>query len=1479
MAQERSGTPISGRSTPVHRIPRQNLEDGMYVASAMCTVRSSLTFTLEGVDTKDKGYRRYVASVERALASFETTQQEWADYISFLGRLLKALQTRPKDIHIIPESQTVSLRLAQCLSPALPSGVHQKALEVYAFVFSILKVNRIGLRSFKTDLCQNDSLSQELDLYLPGLSSVLSFASLSVRPLLLALFDNYIVPLDLTITRPALKAIILSLLPGLEDETSEDFNRVLETLDKFRNAEPNELAQQETDMESQCSFFWQCFFLATITSTSRRQGALAYLIRKLPKFSIKAAIGSGERSIEDNNDITNLSQESQAALSPEPGLLVRCLAVGLSDNHTLVQRGFLDLLVTHLPLHSVVLQQLVPVSDLRMLVAAAMGVVARRDMSLNRRLWTWLLGPEPKIGASLEAKSSSQATESPVIEKSAQHAAYFARYGLQALSHSILGMFTNANAASVTDRARPFKICLSLMDRWEVGGLLIPDIFVPAIESAYKFSQTANKQESDEVIRSASIFFDGIESGLIWMKFLKLAQDALRTKSSDSDHVQKLELCAFIVQRFNLREEEMILIHIPLVVLAMLIEVKTTLSASSQNAPALVDKLALTLEIVEKLVHLMPERVFVDESKALESKDTTISNQTLDEQSILYTIETFYGENQGSLEGTSRPLSTSAVGRSIIVQAIEVFKIVASSNSSLRDIETSTRILVSLFKIADVSTYPQLTLFMEYLMEMVEDEFVEKAREFAMSSAVISILVALHSRSSQRKPLASHQISRFQHVLTGHIWPHLSLSTPKYHVEAVRCLCYLDSLSRHRGVEAAVTSLIHSTIDGLGDKQRSQTEAGQRFAILWTHIHQEKSLTADKSQKSQLRRASGPFGLVVSAPALSDPSIIVTMPSLLLLESLSNEGSPLFSFTRAWIQELPCLNRLFHILIARICSLQSFAQRKQSSGQIQSRKPLRYFHSDDFEELIYLLKLILNMLRYATEHMWLTLAGETVQALEFDGNESSDTTIMQNLIVQICMASLDIVPRELSHTRSDGDSLHQVSFSILRLLISSPFSAPLKEIELERALLERLRRSIGDMNPLLQASLLETITAALKLQLSQVALPPLQSPNTFWKGSRQQNASGSKLSISKEDTPSENIPPIREAPPSLLIECLKEGFASPSIHIVIDNWVAFLVEALPLFAEFIFQHMIPLVECFCSQIKFVLSQLQSTFTGQSLESTVSPESTLIGLLNGLEQILAKAHERLVTEEVKVVHPKSPDLPQGFFGSVVQGVFSGDVQQLSRSATANSRLTVLLCFQDTVRTCFSVWCWGLYGPEVHRQDSASSATFSYTSLRMRNRARRLLEHLFSAEALECLETLIVLWCRPPTVDFQCDAVIALLNVLSSSRPKRAVPAIFNAIYSRTNPSALDHSRMSSLTAELSDIELASFLLKYISSIEDDAMDEIWADCMTFLKDILANPMPQRQILPTLLEFTTLLAEKVENTNFGDQRRMRRELGVS
>ena len=345
-----------------------------------------------------------------------------------------------------------------------------------------------------------------------------------------------------------------------------------------------------------------------------------------------------------------------------------------------------------------------------------------------------------------------------------------------------------------------------------------------------------------------------------------------------------------------------------------------------------------------------------------------------------------------------------------------------------------------------------------------------------------------------------------------------------------------------------------------------------------------------------------------------------------------------------------------------------------------------------------------------------------------------------------------------------------------------------------------------------------------------------------------------------------------------LVKCLQAGLATSSSRPVLDSWVSFLTECLPLYSESIFQILIPLVETLCSEVGQTFSDLQRTFKdpGAAVDGAAAPESTLVSLLNGLEHVLAKGHDRLLYDEPRLPIAKSPDQPQGFFGNMVSGVFTTETPQ-ARSITANNRLTVLLSFQDAVRICFTIWSWG--GRDGNTQDVESAASFNYTSLRMRNRARRLLEHLFAAETLECLETVVEVWQNSSRSQATRSLVVFnLLHVLDGSRPKHTIPAIFNAIYSRTNPTALDPARKSTLTSSLNDIDLVIFLVEYAKSLDDDAMDEIWTDCMTFLKDLLANPFPHRQTLPSLLEFAAILGEKVDNTNFGEQRRMRRELGV-
>lgn len=50
---------------------------------------AALDRIVEDAPPKDKYYRKYASGIERALSLFDTTLQEWADYISFLNRLLK----------------------------------------------------------------------------------------------------------------------------------------------------------------------------------------------------------------------------------------------------------------------------------------------------------------------------------------------------------------------------------------------------------------------------------------------------------------------------------------------------------------------------------------------------------------------------------------------------------------------------------------------------------------------------------------------------------------------------------------------------------------------------------------------------------------------------------------------------------------------------------------------------------------------------------------------------------------------------------------------------------------------------------------------------------------------------------------------------------------------------------------------------------------------------------------------------------------------------------------------------------------------------------------------------------------------------------------------------------------------------------------------------------------------------------------------
>ncbi|KAI1172461.1 putative regulator of reproduction dopa [Nemania sp. FL0916] len=1431
----------SGRDTPISRQWRNQL-------SADITV------------PKDKQYRKYASGVERALSLFDTALEEWADYISFLSRLLKALQARPSSTTAIPSKTLVAKRLSQCLNPSLPSGVHQKTIEVYDYIFSVIGAH---------------GLSRDLPLYLSGLAPTLSFASLAVRTRFLDLLENYLLRVEPLALRPATKSIIMALLPGLEDETSEDFDRTLGLVESFKTVirPPNGQLLSEKHSSGD-DFFWQCFFLAAITSGSRRPGALVYLSRNLPRLGgpLKFEMSSNGVGETGAGDLTDAFADM--VTSPEPGLLLRCFSAGLGDEQLLIQRGFLDLLVTNLPLHSKVLQKRVKPDDLELLLRAAAGVVTRRDMSLNRRLWAWFLGPEqpqPDQETGLDSPTTPSETHHNDL---ALKTSYFEEHGLHPLVNALLSMIQSSPAGDAAEKAKPYRICLSLMDRWEIGCRVVPEIFLPVIRDVRDYkSKARDKAAFDEVLRSASMFFDGVESGLIYGELIGLMDQAIGPGSILlSKRFEKLTVVQFIMAHFNIREEEMVTLHAPIAALFSLVmvedvseRIEKAQSLASDEYTSIINQ---ALDIAMGIIDFIPERAFSVNSyqNSHPSAEMATSNY-MSNNELLGKINHFYESEQGNPEIGSVPFAIPRIGDLLIQKACRLVCGSLASATSRVEVPIRIRLLVLLLSKINLQNVTNI----EGLLSSMHTQLADSTIPFVSFKSILSLATQLYYKDL----IPTNSLSDLADPLVRRAWGFLSAAEPKYHVEAVRCLWQLQSALSlsNRDIEAAIADIMLQS-DVTGTFAVRAADPGRSFCLLWSHTLQDSASHSDR------RAPKTPIGEPQNFHRLSGMDyyeVMLTRPLFLMLDALLDERTQLFMVTKHWLNNMVGIEKLFQVFTTKISELQFLRTASKTANPSASDESSSFSNDDELDLGSYYIRTLSNVLKWAPDALWGVLATRIIEhpgpsIIEITGTEGALS--LQQFFVHVCLRCIagNKFPKDTA-VQLHIAQLHRSALVLLRQILLNPYATTLSSLKLEIPLIDRLTQSLEIPDPYIQTLLLDVVFASLRLRDVSPTEPPT-SPT-----GEKRTLSYPTGSIRGSSTSIEHIPETL-APPSSLLKCIQSGLKSLNSRSVLDSWVGFLTEILPLYSNTIFQVLIPLVETLCTQIGQTFGELQNMFnqSGSLSGNTGLPESTLISLLNALEQVLAKAHDQLLLEESRAQVVKNPDHPQGFFGNMVSGVFNSDAPQ-SRSATANDRLTVLLAFQDAVRICFKIWSWG-QGREVNLLDPDSASSFKYTSLRMRNRARRLLEHAFTAEALECLETVIGIWrtaLETSGTAKQSEEVFNLLPALDGSRPRHTIPAIFNALYSRTNPNALDPSRKSMMTVSLQDTDLVIFLVDYAQSLEDDAMDEIWQDCMVFLKDLLGNPFPHSKTLPSLLEFAAILGEKVDNTNFGEQRRMRRELG--
>lgn len=730
----------------------------------------------------DSKQKKFHASVVRALEHFDSVT-EWADYIASLGKLLKALQSWSPQFqnvkYFVPSPYQVSRRLASSLSPNLPAGVHQKTLEVYTFIFE--KIGR-------------ETLAAECNIWIPGILPLMSYASMSVKSHLIDLYDNYLLQLPSATLKLLVRPLLASLLPGIDDESSE-FQplsiRLLETL-------------QENLAEN--SLFWQTCFLVMITSQERRLGGLVWLTKKFPSMNSvphlvsqkcrKTGSEQGDEAPQDakalrNNALSLLLPEAKDLLSPDPGLLIRCLVCCLDgENDLLIRRGIWDLMVQRLHLDSPVLSTLVTQADKQLLLMSCCKTTLAKDMSLNRRLWNWLVGP---TAAALASNTNSIELELKKTEQRGKNnCEYFLENGLQPLTLGLKEMLQEEQSV-----VNVFSICLAVMDRWEVGSLVIPEMFIPLMTTAQKY------QTNERILKIANSFFDAVETNIIWGRIFQYIRE-------NGD----LGFLRFVLNTFNITlDEEIIIRHLPLILLTILCV------EYCDDEPGNTERLLLC----QQLSNIIPERAFLP-------LETGSSTDEQNSENIINEIAKFYSRASDPMvcqetERANEIVPPFHTHQSTLLIFDHSYKLLLRNLGNQDKVDEAASVYVIIFnKIpsGDKSANP-IKQIEEADKQMVDLMFT-LCRENAHHNSIFGITKVFSNYLCLKIPL--EESCRLLHVIVNSLWGFLV--EPKSQLKAIKSLELLENSSCNSYLEGA-----------LSQRFMEEQDISRSLAVLellWSHL-------------------------------------------------------------------------------------------------------------------------------------------------------------------------------------------------------------------------------------------------------------------------------------------------------------------------------------------------------------------------------------------------------------------------------------------------------------------------------------------------------------------------------------------------------------------------------------------------------------------------------------------------------------------
>lgn len=177
------------------------------------------------------------------------------------------------------------------------------------------------------------------------------------------------------------------------------------------------------------------------------------------------------------------------------------LCACLNDPVILVQRNTLEFLLLGFPMHTTLVSR----ADFIRLVTNGLNTILRRDMSLNRRLYSWLLGSEVKQqSAAADKKHNNDSAASTTTT-----ASYFELHSKEVLIKALRCTLKLSLQHQPVD-LKPYRILVSLLDKVEIGPAVLDHVLCDVVRTM------ALSKGNVEVTKSANLLFATFDPAYIW---------------------------------------------------------------------------------------------------------------------------------------------------------------------------------------------------------------------------------------------------------------------------------------------------------------------------------------------------------------------------------------------------------------------------------------------------------------------------------------------------------------------------------------------------------------------------------------------------------------------------------------------------------------------------------------------------------------------------------------------------------------------------------------------------------------------------------------------------------------------------------------------------------------------------------------------------------------------------------------------------